>query len=92
MLPDFSLPFTIETDACNLGIEAVLMQKGQLIAYLSKGLSPQYQTLLIYDKELLALVMAVNKWAQYLTWRPFTVKTNQKALKFLLEQKLHTGS
>lgn len=82
-LPDFFIPFVVETDACSLGIEVVLMQKGQPIAYLSKRLSPQHQSLSVYDKELLTLVMAVNKWAQYLTGRPFTVKTDQKALKFL---------
>ncbi|XP_075111713.1 uncharacterized protein LOC142181922 [Nicotiana tabacum] len=92
MLPDFSLPFIVERDACNLGIGPVLMQNGQPIAYLSKGLSPQHQALSVYDKELMDLIMAVNKWAQYLTRRPFTVKTDQKALKFLLEQKLHTSS
>nr|XP_033511315.1 uncharacterized protein LOC117276101 [Nicotiana tomentosiformis] len=43
--PDFSLPFVVETDACNLGIGAVLMQKGQPITYLSKGLSHQHQAL-----------------------------------------------
>lgn len=36
VLPDFSLPFVIETDACNVVIGVVLMQKGQPIAYLSK--------------------------------------------------------
>lgn len=68
------------------------MQKGHPIAFLSKGLSTQHQSLSVYDKELLALVMAVNKWSQYLTMRPFIVKTDQRALKFLLEHKLHTGT
>lgn len=74
VLPDFSIPFIVEIDACSIGIGVVLMQKGQPIAYLSKGLSPQHQTLSVYDKVLLALVMVVNKWAQHLTSRPFTVK------------------
>jgi hypothetical protein len=37
-LPDFSVPFTIETDACDTGIGAVLMQCGHPIAYMSKAL------------------------------------------------------
>ncbi|KAH0644573.1 hypothetical protein KY284_032457 [Solanum tuberosum] len=36
--------------------------------------------------------MVVSKWNQHLTAGQFVVKTDQKALKFLLEQKLHTGS
>ena len=36
-LPDFQDTFTIETDACQDGIGAVLMQKGKPVAYLSKA-------------------------------------------------------
>ncbi|XP_059315524.1 uncharacterized protein LOC132066177 [Lycium ferocissimum] len=71
ILPDYNQPFVVETDACNVGIGAVLMQKDQPIAYLSKGLSSRHQTLSVYDKELLALVMAVTKWNQHLNrWPP----------------------
>ena len=38
VLPDFQQSFTMETDACQDGIGAVLMQRGQPIAYLSKAL------------------------------------------------------
>ena len=44
-LPDFSLRFTVETDACKRGVGAVLMQRGHPIAYLSKALGPTAQTL-----------------------------------------------
>jgi hypothetical protein len=35
-LPDFTLPFTLETDACATGIGAVLMQQGKPLAFYSK--------------------------------------------------------
>nr|XP_009796587.1 PREDICTED: uncharacterized protein LOC104243132 [Nicotiana sylvestris] len=47
-----------KTNERDLGIGAVLMQQGRFISYLSKGLSGQHQALFVYDKELLALVMA----------------------------------
>lgn len=65
-LPDFSKPFVVETDACDSGIAAVLMQDQHPIAFLSKPLSKQHLTLSIYDKEFLALLMAVERWRPYL--------------------------
>ena len=40
-LPNFELPFVIETDACEKGIGAVLQQAGHPIAFLSKSLVPK---------------------------------------------------
>lgn len=58
-LPDFNQPFVVETDASGSGIGAVLMQGGRPIAYLSKSLYPRNQSLSIYEREFLAMLMAI---------------------------------
>ena len=89
-LPNFTEPFTIETDACGDGIGAVLMQKGQPIAFLSKALGDKHQHLSIYEKEFLALIMAVERWRPYLQHQEFIIKTDHKSLAYLNEQTLHS--
>jgi len=88
--PDFSQPFIVETDASATGIGAVLKQGKQPLAFLSKSLGPKWQHLSVYEKELLAVVHAVQNWEQYLCSRPFVIFTDQKSLKWLLEQKIST--
>ncbi|WVZ67898.1 hypothetical protein U9M48_016915, partial [Paspalum notatum var. saurae] len=75
-LPDFSLPFVIETDASGTGIGAVLMQRGHPIAYISKALGPRSQGLSTYEKEYMAILIAIQHW--------------HKSLVQLSEQRLHT--
>ncbi|KAL0451605.1 UNVERIFIED_CONTAM: Retrovirus-related Pol polyprotein from transposon opus [Sesamum latifolium] len=61
VLPDFSQPFVVETDACGKGIGVVLMQGDILIASLSSGLAAKNLGLSTYEKEFLALLLAVTK-------------------------------
>ena len=88
-LPNFKEPFTVETDACQDGIGAVLMQKGQPIAYLSKALGEKHRSLSIYEKEFLALIMAVERWRHYLQRGELFIQTDHKSLAYLKEQNLH---
>jgi hypothetical protein len=89
-LPNFSDTFTIETDACMDGIGAVLMQKGKVVTFLSKALGEKHKHLSIHEKELLALIMAVDKWRQYIQHQEFLIKTGHKSLAYLNEQSLHS--
>lgn len=61
-----------------LGIGAVLMQKGHPLAFISKSLGPKWQNLSVYEKELLEIVTAVQKWEQYLLGDHFIIGTDQK--------------
>ena len=89
-LPCFDKPFVVETDACGQGIRAVLMHEGHPMAYISRHLKGKQLHLSIYEKELLAVVFDVQKWCYYLLSRHFVIKTDQKSLKYLLEQRLNT--
>ncbi|TYK18776.1 Retrovirus-related Pol polyprotein from transposon 297 family [Cucumis melo var. makuwa] len=86
-LPDWSLPFMIETDASGSGLGAVLSQNGHPITFFSQKLSTRAQSKSIYERELMAVVLSVQKWRHYLLGRRFTIISDQKALKFLLEQR-----
>jgi hypothetical protein len=90
-LPDFSRGFTLETDASGAGIGDVLMQAGHPIAYLSKALGTKAQAMSTYEKECLALLMAVDKWKSYLQHKELTILTDHKSLTHLAEQKLTHG-
>ena len=85
VLPDFSILFEVECDAAGRGIGAVLMQQRQPIAFFSKALSEGNLTKSVYEKELMALVLAIQHWRHYLLGRPFVVYTDHKSLKHFLQ-------
>ncbi|KAF8388527.1 hypothetical protein HHK36_027202 [Tetracentron sinense] len=78
-LPDISKVFYIECDVPGGGVGAVLMQEGRPLAYLSKALSGKNLHLSIYDKEMLAILFAVQKWRPYLLVRHFKIYTDHRS-------------
>ena len=61
--PDFTLAFVRECDVSNIGVGAVLMQSDRPIAYFSKSLAERWWGKSAYEKELMALAMAIQHWS-----------------------------
>jgi hypothetical protein len=55
-LPDFTKTFVLECDASRKGINGVLMQEGQPLAFTNKQLSERNLGKPIYEKEMLAIL------------------------------------
>lgn len=86
-LPDFEKPFTIEADASGHGMGAVFMQEQRRIAYFSQVFSQLGSKKSVYERELMAIVFGMKKWTHYLLGRKFFIRTDQKSLKHLMEQR-----
>ena len=75
-LPDFSLPFVLDTDASGDGLGAVLTQNvdgvERVVAYASRALSRTEKKYCATRREMLALVWAARHFRPYLYGRKFT--------------------
>ncbi|KAA0062488.1 Transposon Tf2-6 polyprotein [Cucumis melo var. makuwa] len=85
-MSNFSQPFEIEIDASGYDVDAVLIQSKR--PTYSHTLAMRDRARSVYKKELMAVVLAVQRWRSYLLGGKFLVKTNQRSLKFLLEQRV----
>ncbi|XP_010530537.1 PREDICTED: uncharacterized protein LOC104807122 [Tarenaya hassleriana] len=85
-LPDFTKTFEIECDASRIGIGAVLMQEKRPVAYFSEKLSGAQLSYPTYDKEMYALVRALQTWQHYLWPKEFVIHTDHESLKHLKGQ------
>lgn len=89
-LPDFTQPFTLETDASGSGIRAILSQGSHPIAYFSKRLTVKMQHQSTYVRELYAISEAIAKFRHYLLGHKFIIRTDQKSLRSLHDQSIQT--
>jgi hypothetical protein len=85
-VPDFNKAFEIECDASGIGIGAVLMQEKWPITYFSEKLNGATLNYPTYDKELYAVMRALETWQHYLWPREFIIHTNYQSLKHLKGQ------
>ena len=92
--PDYHLPFTIETDASDSAVGAVLSQKfptgTQPISFYSRRLSSSERNYTVYDKELLAIVEALRQWRHYVHGSKYSVHvlTDHKNLQYFQSSRL----
>ena len=95
-IPNVTHPFSIMTDASLLATRAVLMQMDENLdlhpcSYFSCTFSSTQCNYDIYNQKLLAVILALEEWCQYLqgTTHPITIITNHKNLSYIKDpQKL----
>ena len=86
---DVNEEVTMQTDASNKGLGAVLTQNGQPVAFASRTLSPTEQRYATIEKECLAIVFACERFNQYLAHREkISVETDHKPLESIFKKSL----
>lgn len=85
--PRDDLQFIVQTDACAIGMGAVLYQEADpdhryIIAYISAKFTPTELRYHINEKEMLAVVWALRKWKHYLD-KPFILRTDSRCVTWL---------
>lgn len=96
---DLNLPFTMETDASDFAMGAVLLQQPASstfkhpVAFFSKKFVSAEVRYTIADKELLAIVRACEEWRQWLLSSPFTITicTDHKNLRYFRTKQIHSA-
>ena len=87
--------FVVDTDASLSGVGAVLsqLQEGQerVISYYSTSLSKAEKNYCATRRELLAVIKAIRRFHPYLYGRPFTLRTDHAALRWLLNFRCPDG-
>jgi hypothetical protein len=77
IMPDQTKPFQIKSDASKYASGAVLTQLDSNgdrhpCAFISKTFSPTERNYEIYDRELLAIIQALEEWRHYIQGSPHT--------------------
>ena len=89
--PDWSLPFELMCDASDFAVGAVLGQRRDgkpfVIYYASKTLDSAQMNYSTTEKELLAVVFALNKFRSYLLGSKSVVFTDHAVVRYLMSKQ-----
>lgn len=77
------LPFVVETDSSDTAIAATLSQEGRPVAFFSRSLRGPELAHASVEKEAKAVVEAVRHWKHFLSYKHFTLKTDQKSVSYI---------
>ena len=85
---DHNLELEVQCDASKSGLGAALLQQGRPIAYASRALTPTEQHYVQIEKEMLAIVFALEKFNHYTYGRQVKVQSDHKPLESILRKPL----
>uniref|UniRef100_A0A669EG75 Gypsy retrotransposon integrase-like protein 1 n=1 Tax=Oreochromis niloticus TaxID=8128 RepID=A0A669EG75_ORENI len=89
--PDFTQPFTLQTDASGEGLGAVLLQgegeNKRPVVYISRKLFPREMKYSTIEKEALAIKWALDTLKYYLMGDEFVLETDHRALQWMNRMK-----
>jgi hypothetical protein len=99
VMPDYTKPFTIQTDASTEGIGAVLSQvhihnnksMDKPCAYASRSLKEAEKNYPATHLELLAIMFAIHKFRHFVQGNKFYIQTDHKPLEGILKTKDLSG-
>nr|GEZ85928.1 retrotransposon protein, putative, Ty3-gypsy subclass [Tanacetum cinerariifolium] len=86
-LPDGPNDYVVYCDASKQGFGCVLMQRGKVIAYVSRQLKTHGNNYTTHDLELGAVVFALKIWRHYLYGTKSVLYTDHKSLQYIFDQK-----
>ena len=94
--PEINKPFYLQTDASDVALGAILFQVDEVgnpcpIIYASRTLKGAELAYYTTEKELLAIVWALQKFRSYIMGGKVIIRTDHKALTFLKTCKLLSG-
>ncbi|GBP98456.1 Retrovirus-related Pol polyprotein from transposon gypsy [Eumeta japonica] len=88
LYPDFKKPFDLTTDASSLGLGAVLSQGGRPITMISRTLKDRELNFATNERELLAIVWALQKLRNYLYGvKDLNIYTDHQPLTFAVSDR-----
>ena len=78
----------IQCNASSLGLNAVLMREGHPLAYAIRASTDPETGYATIEKEMLAIVIALKKWHQYVYGSHVVIKTDHKPLESIAKKSL----
>jgi len=95
--PQDSEPFHIKANSSDFASRAILSQqlpreeKWHLVAFYSKSLSPVKWNYEIHNKEMLAIICALEEWRHFLKGAQYLVEiwTDHKNVEYMMAKKLN---
>ena len=80
---------TVQCDASQSGLGAVLMQEGKPVHYISRAMTSAEKNYAQVGKELLAIIVACERFDQYVYGKSIIIESDHKSLEQIWSKPFH---